>query len=265
METSLTRRYYLALAGSTALLPLAGCAESTEGNESGGDDGETNQSSGVSEDGTLGTGNGNNDTGDDTGDDTENDSDLDGSGSSAGESYSFEGSGTDTSDEFEVSGGVVTVDFTHDGERNFIAEALAVEGDELDDRILVNEIGAVEGGQANRLGSGPYQLNVDADGEWTIELAQPGTDGAEDAPVDLSGSGNQYEGPYAFSGVTEVSGTHEGERNFIVEAYAVEGDTLDDRILINEIGSTEASTSERLDGIYYLNVQADGGWTLSAE
>lgn len=186
-------------------------------------------------------------------------------GVSAGESYSFEGDGTSTTNEVTFRGGVITVDYSHEGERNFIVEALAVEGDSLDDTILVNQVGTVDAGTAARIGNGPYRLNVDASGPWTLSITEPGASGAENSPVETSGTGEQYVGPYRFDGVTSVQARHSGQRNFIVEAYAVNGGLLDDVILFNEVGSFQGSVSERLRGTYFISVTADGDWVLSFE
>jgi hypothetical protein len=36
-------------------------------------------------------------------------------------------------------------------------------------------------------------------------------------------------------------------------------------LVFNEIGQFEGETTERVDGLAYLNVQADGSWSISSE
>lgn len=62
-----------------------------------------------------------------------------------GRSHSFEGSGTDVTEEFTLADGIAAVEFSHDGDRNFIINMLDLEGDEFDDQLLVNVIGSIEG------------------------------------------------------------------------------------------------------------------------
>jgi hypothetical protein len=252
--------------GTALCLVLAGCGEETDTNGGDAGDGSTDTPEPTPTATQTGeptdTPTAESDT--DTPTETQTESPTE-AGVQEGETYQFEGEGTSTTDEVSFRGGVITVDFSHEGEMNFVIEALAVEGDSLDDRILVNRIGTIEGGTAARIGNGTYRLNIDASGPWLTTVTEPGTSGAESPPVEVSGEGPQYAGPYRFDGVTEVAATHSGSRNFIVQLYAVGGDLLDDIIVFNEIGSFDGSTSERLDGEYYASISADGEWTLAIE
>ena len=241
------RRQFLLVSGVGVTSIFAGCSDTSTNNESGG--GGENSSGGSG---------GTNET---------NGNESDGGGETSidsGESHSFEGSGSDVSDEFELQQGITTIEFSYSGESNFIATMVALEGEDWDDELLVNQIGSTEGRSVIATSGGAYQLDVDADGDWSINLEQPSVSesDAESPPVEESGSGTDYFGPVTLDGVHEVTASHEGERNFIIQSHGIDGDW---DLVINEIGSFEGSSTVRSSEIVYFNVEADGDWTVSVE
>jgi hypothetical protein len=132
----------------------------------------------------------------------------------------------------------------------------------LNDVNLTNAIGEVEGSQVRSVAeAGTYALNVDADGEWSITLQQPANPSTGSLPIDESGEGTTYIGPFEFDGAVQFEGSHDGNSNFIVEAVPLDPDTFGN-VVFNEVGSFDGSTTVRIDGVSYLNIQADGAWTL---
>jgi hypothetical protein len=182
----------------------------------------------------------------------------------AGQSHSFEGSGSDVTDEFELNDGIAEVEFSHDGESNFIVEMLDLEGDEFDDELLVNVIGSIEGRSVIPTADSRYQLDINADGDWSIALDQPEVteDYLEELPLSAEGSGPDVVGPIELEGVTEIEATHDGESNFIVEARTAEGGFGAWDLIFNEIGEFEGSATTRTNGVAWIDVNADGDWTL---
>lgn len=253
------RRQFLLVSGVSATSILAGCSDTSTDGESGGGENSSGSSGGANEtDGNEGDSGEANET-------NGNEGDNDGETSvDSGESYSFEGSGSDVSDEFELQRGITTIEFSHSGESNFIATMVALEGEEWSDELLVNQIGSVEGRSVIATSGGAYQLDVDADGDWSIDIEQPAVSesDAESPPVEESGSGTDYFGPVALNGVHEVTASHEGEQNFIIQSHGVDGDW---DLVINEIGSFEGSSTVRSSELVYFNVEADGSWTVSVE
>lgn len=82
-------------------------------------------------------------------------------------------------------------------------------------------------------------------------------------PISFSGSGQQVTPEFALpASFTQVSLSHQGQRNFIVWAYKASGR---EELLANAIGGytgtalLQGTPGERL----YLGVQADGPWTLT--
>ncbi len=183
----------------------------------------------------------------------------------AGESHSFDGSGAEVTDEFSLEPGILTVDFSHTGERNFIVNMVALEGEQWDDELLVNVIGDTEGSSVMSINGGQYQIDVDADGDWSLDLDQPEVtaDDQQELPVEESGSGSTWLGPFTADGVNEIHGTHDGERNFIVTGHDADGGW---ELMINEIGEYEGSGTFRAGGgAFWIDVEADGNWTLEIE
>lgn len=180
----------------------------------------------------------------------------------------YSGSGTDTVSDLNLMAGPILSDYTHSGESNFIIELLAVEGESYNDLLLANEIGDVEGSQARSISqAGAYSLNIDADGDWEVTIEQPANPSPESLPIDESGEGSSYIGPYEFEGgAVAMDGSHDGSSNFIVESVPVETtDFVMGELVFNEVGSFDGSTTVRLDGLSYLNIQADGEWSLSSQ
>lgn len=250
-ETYVQRRQLLAATGAVLTVPmLAGCsgADDDEGDEPEEADPEEDES----EDGENGE--------EDTEDDQAGNVIVEG-----GESHSFEGSGAEVTDEFSLDPGILTVDFAHDGEQNFIVDMLALEGEQWDDELLVNVIGDAEGSSVMSVNGGQYQIDVDADGGWSIDLDQPEAtaDDLQELPVEESGSGSTWLGPFTAEGVNEIHGSHNGERNFIVSGHDADGGW---ELMINEIGEYEGTGTFRADGgAFWVDIEADGDWTLEIE
>lgn len=81
----------------------------------------------------------------------------------------FTGSGQQTSPQFQLSSGLVTFHFTHDGQGHFAIWLLDNQGNRID--LLVNTIGPFDGSKALGIQKpGLYLLNIQADGNWTVEI-----------------------------------------------------------------------------------------------
>lgn len=177
----------------------------------------------------------------------------------------FSGSGATVTDRFELARGYVVFAFEHNGESNFIVEAEDSAGNTS---LIVNKIGSVSGATGLPADAGEYLLDIDADAAWEINAGQPISPAEEirTLPVSASGEGPAVVGPVEIEGSTTVTGSHDGERNFIVEAND-EGDyrAMDTELVFNEIGTFEGETRMQKTGILWLSVDADGTWELSIE
>jgi len=82
---------------------------------------------------------------------------------------SLNGSGDKATSFLNLSQGLNTFSFTHDGNENFIVHLLDKNGNSTES--LVNEIGNYSGSRAIRInGSGIYLFDIIADGDWTVSI-----------------------------------------------------------------------------------------------
>lgn len=224
--------------------------ESTDGGvdegatgESGSDGGSTSDSDGS--DGSDGSGgsDGSSDSDDSSSSDGTSGSDDDTTDDSPppapdGESYQFDGSGNDVSDQFATAGGLVTIDFEHTGESNFQVQAVGSGGEE---EFLVNDIGNYDGTVALYLPEDDWRLDITADGDWSATVEQPrfNASDVESLPAEASGEHAMWFGPYEFDGSQEVTFEITNDAQAAVWLRDTNGQNAD--LLHNEIGPYEGS------------------------
>lgn len=276
------RRKYLATIGVATSLGLAGCSGETGGNNSSGGNGTAasgdNATAGDSTEASTDAASVSDDTsaaegGDDeaeTATETESDTETSAetTAASTGGGFgpeTFTGSGTSTEEGIELAAGPVTAEYSHSGEGNFIVNLVAIEGESYQDVLLANVIGQAEGSQvAAASAAGQYNLNIESEGDWEITVEQPSSPQSESLPIDADGEGPSYIGPFDFDGPTKFQGSHDGESNFIVTPIPIDSSNLMASVF-NEIGQFEGETTARVNGTAYLNINADGGWSLSTQ
>jgi hypothetical protein len=171
------------------------------------------------------------------------------------------GRGKTATKPFRVADGMTVFRFQHRGQSNFIVGLLTSRGEEIDN--LVNEIGTINGSTARAIEAGRYLFNIEADGPWSIRIEQPRLGSGRGLPTTARGRGHTVAGPFQAAGAGVRFGLrHRGESNFIVDV--LDGDGQDIGNLSNEIGTFEGSTvGEVPEGVFWLNVQADGSWTIT--
>jgi len=167
------------------------------------------------------------------------------------EAIVIEGRGDDIIDIPVVMDVPVVATFTHGGSSNFAVISFDGSGGRLS--LLVNEIGAYRGTVPLNFAETPSELEISADGAWTVTISdvrdQPVYDGA------ASGSGDQVLLVTAEAG--RLAATHDGQSNFVVLAW---GDRR--TLMINEIGTYTGTV--RLPDAIALEIGADGNWTLES-
>lgn len=173
---------------------------------------------------------------------------------------SFSGSGAEVRRDISIEGGLTVIEASHDGERNF---QVSLEDDTDFGEIFINVIGGFDGAQANLVDEGEYILDVNADGNWDLTIRQPRAAEGDQLPVSISGEGPRVFGPIEFEGTGVATGEHDGESNFQVEILPMEG--AFGEIVFNEIGAFDGETSYSFDGIGWIDINADGAWTLEFE
>ncbi len=172
---------------------------------------------------------------------------------------SFTGSGSSVERGIQIDGGLTVVSASHDGASNFVVTLV---GGEYDD-LFANAIGEYDGETAALIDQGTYLLDIEADGDWSVEIRQPRATSGEPLPQSLRGNGPGVAGPFEFTGTHIATASHSGESNFIVEVYPMRGDFAE--LVVNEIGQFEGESTFRFDGLGWVAVQADGDWTLALE
>jgi hypothetical protein len=177
----------------------------------------------------------------------------------AGQSHEFDGSGSETTSTFDLDEGVAIVSFSTDGDDEFTIE---LEGD--DGGALTTTAGAVAGESIRVVEGGTYRLDIDADGDWVIDLSQPEIHGDDltELPIERSGTGSSIVGPLWAPEDVSLSLTHDGDGEFIVDGYSAGGSS---ESIVNQTGEFDSPRSFAANGVVWINIEADGDWTLEAE
>ncbi|WP_312912426.1 polysaccharide deacetylase family protein [Natronosalvus caseinilyticus] len=179
----------------------------------------------------------------------------------SGRSLSFDGDGSTTSDSFDLSEGILVGDVSADGE--FVAR-LQSSDDNLADDLLVQTAGGADGESMMVVGGGSYELDVEADGEWEISLDQPEVhaDDLTDVPNSASGSGPSFVGPLWTENDLSLQVTHGGDGMFIVDGWGADGSWEQ---LVKQSGEFDGSRSYAAANVCWIDVEADGDWSLEIE
>ncbi|WP_306059908.1 hypothetical protein [Natronococcus wangiae] len=128
---------------------------------------------------------------------------------------------------------------------------------------MIYEIGEYEGETAALIDADIYQLDVEADGDWELEISQPRAVSGDSLPQSMGDDKPQVFGPFEFNGSHTATGSHSGDGNFQVHVYPPEGNFGE--LIFNEIGEYDGETTFRHDGVGYVAVQANGDWSLDLE
>ncbi|MXV62098.1 hypothetical protein GS429_08490 [Natronorubrum sp. JWXQ-INN-674] len=259
----MNRRKLLLASGVTLSTALAGCAGDADDEENGG--GTGNGDDGNGGDDPNGNGNGDESTSEDEPepDEDENGDEEESETADQPETQTFSGTGA-TVEEVAIEGGLTVVDAEHTGESNFQVRIYEGDGDEFG-AGFVNAIGDYEGASADLLEGGTQTMDVEADGEWRLEVSQPRATEAEadELPQTMSGDTPDVIGPINFSGRHTAYGEHDGESNFQVRVYPEDG--MFGEGVFNEIDEYEGETTFNHDGVGWVDVEADGTWTVEME
>lgn len=173
----------------------------------------------------------------------------------------FSGRGDYATETFELESGLTTIQAEHEGGANFAIKVLDGGGNQRE--LAVNEIGRYSGTRAFAFSSGTYLLDITASGPWIVEVNQPRPSSAATLPLSEDGRGDSVVGPLRLSeGLARFQLTHQGNANFAAILYRANGRRVD--LLVNEIGAYSGSKATRIpdDGIYYLDLTANGSWSV---
>lgn len=181
------------------------------------------------------------------------------------EPLDFQGDTGRTTDPFNHPGGLARFEYRHEGEEPFTVDVRTAEGRSVG--TLVEAEGPASGSRYLGLDEGRYVLEVEADASWQVRYSAPIHEIGDALPVSYEGEGpTAVEPPFEVDeGEVNFEYRHGGEENFVVEVVDAEtGDVA--ATVADSSGETDGTTEEELDaGIYVLDVQADGEWTVTAD
>ncbi|HLG72668.1 MAG TPA: hypothetical protein VK009_19795 [Chloroflexota bacterium] len=151
------------------------------------------------------------------------------------------------------------------GPSNFAVEVLDGTGSEIG--LLANVIGSYSGSQFQQLPSaGQYVFQVQASAPWTITLQNfPAWPSGQTPNGPITGKGPAALALQLNGGLVTFAMTHDGKSNFAVTFNDASDNEMD--LLANVIGPFNGSQAEGVPapGVYLLNVEADGNWSISVQ
>ncbi len=180
------------------------------------------------------------------------------------EPITLSGVGQQATNKFTLTKGISVFKMTHKGSANWAPKLLNSNGDYVD--LLANDVGSFDGSKAVGIKKeGEYILDVTANGNWTIVIEQPR---ATDAPTTKSFSGDTQLATELFSlekGLKTFKMIHKGSANWAPLLLDKDGNYVE--LLANDIGPFDGSKAVKInrDGLYLLNITANGDWTIVIE
>jgi hypothetical protein len=139
---------------------------------------------------------------------------------------------------------------------------ITLEGEQIP-RTFASTEGGYEGKGAVYTENRQYTLKVVASGSWDLTIRQPRVDSAESPPVSFSGSGSDVVGPVDFAEEGTARFTHDGQ--FAVRVSFYPQVITSAAPVFNGFGEFEAETVYPSYGISWIDIDADGAWTLEFE
>lgn len=176
----------------------------------------------------------------------------------------FSGTGAGAA-EFDSDGGFTMVLATHDGEGPFTVTASEPGGEPV---TLVEATGAGTVLTGIPMAATTYDLDIEADREWELTLAQPDTPAEEirEPPARATGTGNAVVGPLDTRNDPLVSAVHEGDGEFSVRLLLEAGTgVFDPETLIDGTGRVDSEARTATAGVVWAVVEATGSWTVEFE
>lgn len=161
------------------------------------------------------------------------------------------GAGKTATPAFALPAPIGIAHFTHEGRSKFVVQSfVGGQGD-----LLIDTIGAYEGSRPLLEGS-PVQLNIDADGPWTVTVTAMTCCAASGAFAGRGDAVSSQFNPPA-RGVWDFS--NGGPGNYAAFAHCATGDQL----VLRRVGSFQGSTTVVFGrGPCYWEVISDGSWSI---
>lgn len=180
-----------------------------------------------------------------------------GMGGDEGGPTTVSGSGDHTESGIELDAGLTVVESQHSGRKGF--NTTLVSGSESE-TVFAFHVGEYHGEDAALLDGGSYQLTVEADGDWEVEIRQPRDGSGDPVPESISGDRPAVRGPYEFDGQHSAVGSHDGSGDFKVQVFPATGEYA--TLLFTDLGTFEGETEFEHEGVGWIDVEAAGEWSL---
>lgn len=197
------------------------------------------------------------------------------------EDQHFEGTGSTVIHDVYAPEGVVIVEASYDGTGSFFPALV----DETTNITLLNETGPSSWKRASifsntgaeddtltldvRVGSDvPGGVDSDEDeGEedqsWSLSISYQSIGEGESLPLSATGDAHDAYGPYAFTGTHTLTSNYEGDSQFFVRV--VTGDERAPEILVDEYGEYSGQEDFTLERPGFVDITADGEWSVEIE
>jgi len=176
--------------------------------------------------------------------------------------YDFQGTGNQATALFGLKSGLTTFDLTYNtADSNFIVWLKDQQGNDVE--LLANVITTYNGGRVISVPSdNNYLLNITASGPWTAHIEQPRPGSAPGVPQTYQGSSDGHTGFFTLNGgAARFDMGYQGDSNFIIWLYRSDGTQVE--LLENEIGNrNDSNTAQVTSGIYTMDVQGQGSWSV---
>ena len=174
------------------------------------------------------------------------------------------GSGEGGSGEFRLTPGLVFFMIKHPTDTPFAVYLMNDKGDHL--ALLANSTRAVAGSRAYGVEhEGAYYLHLIANDDWEIEVVQPPTVATVggSTPESFEGLGPAATMPVALkAGTIRITWQHSGVTPFTLLVLDAAGRRVATVAESSTAKSGAGDASIPADGVYLLDVGADGGWTV---
>ena len=194
-------------------------------------------------------------------------------------SVDIEGEGTQETEQFIVSKGVMVLMANYEGDGNFkvtisspdkdMEPSIDVQGPYFGNMLITAFRENTEG-----MTTGGHTLEIEADGHWRIQLFQDFPTTGQDPTIQFGGVGDGGGGWMELKeGEYTMLTAHDGESDFQVRLHEGRGapevmivdhqGAMEETITINV--SKDPAISDIVPGIYGIGVRADGIWSLIIE
>lgn len=175
----------------------------------------------------------------------------------------FTGNGNKVITGITLSKGIARITGNYKGSSNFIVKFMTSSGDLI--AYPLNAIGNYSGVQYVAVeATSDYAMEIQSSGAWTIEVADIANVKAEGY---LTGP-YKGSGDFAFimevpkSGLSIFKSSYNGKSNFIITIMSASDGSMM-ALLANAIGVYQGEKSQKIDkGYYFVNIKAQGDWTL---